>query len=508
VAQLLTNLKEIWQRMSLARRVMLLAMLLACGGAAALLVNWARQPTMGLLYSRLSPEEAAKIVEKVRDEGAPYQLKEGGTAVYVPQDRVYALRLSLASQGLPAGQQEGYRILDQTQIGVSPFFQRVNYYRAVEGELSKTVQTLDGVVSARVHVVRPENTLFAPEDKQASASVVLKLKQGHRLTSANVAAIVHLISGAVEGLRPERVVVVDSNNNLLSGEADNELAKKAGTFLDYKAQVEQYMAEKAEEMLAAALGPNRVSIRVDATIDTTSIEQTVETYDPTNRVVAKEDMKTKSSAPASPAGGEPNAKVGNTEKEETTTTEYLASLTRKRQMDLPGKVTAVTVAALVDLSPPPAPQGAAGAAPATTITKEAVRDIIQKALGLPDPNSITVQETSFYRPVAATAGAAAEEGLFTKDFLLEIARRASLGVLVIGALLALKIFGGGSGKKLPAASTPALTAEGAQPAGLLTAPQGADARLLRTRITNALQENPEEVKRLFLNWVDSERGET
>jgi flagellar M-ring protein FliF len=493
--------------MSLTRRVMLLAMLLAFGGAAVLLVNWARQPTMGLLYSHLSPEEAAKIVEKVRDEGSPYQLKEGGTAVYAPQEKVYALRLAMASQGLPAGEQEGYRILDDTQIGASPFFQRVNYNRAVEGELSKTIQTLDGVMSARVHVVRPENTLFAPEDKQASASVVLKLKSGRRLTSANVAAIVHLIAGAVEGLRPERVVVVDSGNNLLSGEVDNELAKKAGTFLDYKTQVEQYMANKAEEMLTAALGPNRVSIRVDATIDTTSVEQTVETYDPVNRVVAKEDLKTKSSIPAT---AEPNAKAGSTEKEETTTTEYLASLTKKRQTDLPGKVKAITVAALVDLSPPAAPQGAkeAAPAPAPTITKEAVRDIIQKALGLPDPNSISVQETSFYKPAIAQVDTAAQEGMFSKDFLLEMARRASLGVLVIGALLALKIFGGGSSKKLPAASTLALTGAGTQSAGLLTAETGADPDLLRARITNALQENPEEVKRLFLTWVGSERGTT
>jgi flagellar M-ring protein FliF len=491
--------------MSLARRVMLLAMLLACGGAVVLMVNWARQPTMGLLYSRLSAEEAAKIVEKVRDEGSPYQLKDGGTSVYVPQEKVYALRLAMASQGLPAGEQEGYRILDDTQIGASPFFQRVNFNRAVEGELSKTIQTLDGVASARVHVVRPENTLFAPDDKQASASVVLKLKGGRRLSSGNVAAIVHLISGAVEGLRPERVVVVDSSNNLLSGEVDNELAKKAGTFLDYKAQVEQYMATKAEEMLAAALGPNHVSIRVDATIETTNIEQTVETYDPTNRVVAKEDMKTKSSVPAT---SDPNAKAGSTEKEETTTTEYLASLTKKRQTDLPGKVTAITVAALVDLSAPPPLEGAKEAAPAPTITKEAVRDIIQKALGLPDPNSITVQETSFYRPVMAQTGAVAEEGMFTKDFLLEMAKRGSLGVLVIGALLALKLFGGGSGKRLPAGSAPAaLTSEGPTSAGMLTAGQSADPDMLRARITNALQENPDEVKRLFLSWVGTERGE-
>ncbi len=498
MAEMLNNLREIWRRTSLVQRAVLLAVLLGCGGAAAMLIGWARQPSMAMLYSGLSTEEAAAIVERIRDEGVPYELKAGGTAVYVPEQKVYPMRLLLAGQGLPTGDQAGYRILDDEKIGASPFIQRVNYNRAIEGELSKTIQTLQGVASARVHVVRPEATLFSGQEKEASASVVLKLHAGRRLGPGSVSAIVHLVAGAVEGLKPEKVVVVDSANNLLSAGGEDDVAKKAGSFLDYKSQVEQYLAGKAEDMLAAALGPNRASVRVHAVIETSTMEETVETYDPANRVVAKEETKNRSiSGAADTTGGTPSK-----ETEKSSTTEYLASLTRRRQESLPGKIQSITVAALVDLSPAEQAGGKEGAAPEKVMTVEGVTEIIQKALGLPDATGITVQETSFYHPAPAEA-AEASDGWFTKDFMLEMGRRLSLAVLVVGALITLKVLGGS--RKAAASAAAALEGEAAGQ-NLLPAGAGADAEQLRAKITNALQSNPEEVKRLFLSWVDSDKG--
>jgi len=331
VGQLLENFREVWRRVGLFHRVALVAILLASSGAVVLLVDWARRPSMSLLYSKLAPEEAATIVEKISDADIPYQLKEGGTAVYVPQKDVYSLRLTMAGEGLPVGDQAGYRILDNPQIGTSPFFQRVSYIRAIEGELAKTVQTLDGVVSARVHIVRPEATLFNSEQSRASATVALRLGGGRRLTNANVAAIVHLLAGGVEGLQPSDVVVVDSQGNLLSGSDDEALAKKAGTFLEYKSQLEEYYAEKAESMLATVLGPNRSSVRVSAEIDTSTVEVTSENYDPTGRVSSREDIKTRSSQSGSEEEG---AAQPESEKEETITTEFEVSKTIRRQMEL------------------------------------------------------------------------------------------------------------------------------------------------------------------------------
>ena len=501
MAELIQNIRQAWARTALVQRVVLVGILALCLGAVALLVNWARRPSLGLLYSQVAPEEAAKIVERITEQGLPYELRNGGTAIYVPQDQVYSLRLSLAGEGLPAGEQGGYRILDDEKIGASPFSQQVNYLRAIEGELAKTIQLIDGVSAARVKIVRPQNSLFADQQGQASASVMLQLRPGRRLGAGAVAAIVHLLAGGVEGLSSEKVVVVDSRGNLLSGESEDTLARKAGTFLDYKSQVEQYLAAKAEDMLAAALGPGRASVRVDATIETASSEQTVETYDP-KPVVAREDIVSKSAATVT-AAGEGQESPGNNEKESTTTTEYVTGKTTRRLMEMPGKVSGLSVAALVDLSAAPQ-QGA-------KLTLQDAEQIIRGAIGLGEDSRLTVKEAAFYQPPAPEA--LPQEGWLTKDFLLDIAQRVSLGVLVIGALLALKMMGGARGKT--AAEAAALTAAGAGapalasngsagrmlPAGL----DGSDPERLRAHISQALQENPEEVRRLFMSWAKSEK---
>ena len=512
MAQAIDNFRNLWERTSLIHRVMLLAIVLACGGAAALLVGWARKPDMAMLYSGLSAEDAAKVVDKVRDAGVQYELTAGGSTVNVPAEKVYSLRLTMASAGLPAGQAKGYRILDESKIGTSPFKERINYIRAVEGELAKTIQLLEGVAMARVHVVKPEATLFAGQKNAASATVALRTQPGWRLTPSNIAAIVHLVAGSVEGLMPEKVVVVDSRGKLLSGEGvKNELAGKAGSFLDYKSRVEEYLAGKAEDMLAAALGPNRASVRVDAIIETSRTDETKETYDPT-KIIAKEEMKSKSSVPVgASAGGE--AKSGVKTTEENIVSEYKVSRTVQQRTDLPGQVKSLTVAAFVDLSPPKKAEGDESETPAATLQIKDVEEIIRNAIGLKTTDTLKVVSATFPQAAETLQLPEEEGGMFTPAFLLDMARRFSLGILVIGALLVLKMFRGK--KKKSSEETPALEGQGdmpaltAQTAGVNLLPGAlpqANAELLKAQITNALQENPEEVKRLFLSWVNSDKG--
>ena len=220
------------------QRLLLVTIALACVGAGVLLVGWARQPEMALLYSDLPPADAAQIVEKARDAGIACKLSDGGTTIHVPRQNVYDLRLSLASEGLPSGQQAGYKILDEDRIGASPFAQRVNYIRAIEGEIARTVRLIEGVEAARVHVVRPEATLFGGREQAASATVALRLRGGWHLTRGNVAAIVHMVAGSVEGLSPDQVVVVDSQGTLLSGDDEPGAVAGASSVQDYKARVE------------------------------------------------------------------------------------------------------------------------------------------------------------------------------------------------------------------------------------------------------------------------------
>ena len=496
------NIREAWQRMGLVQRVILLSVLLACGGAVALLVSWARTPSLALLYSSLEPEEASRIVEKVRDSGAPYELRAGGTSVYVPEEKVYALRLELAGQGLPTGDQRGYRILDEEKIGTSPFTQRLNFRRAIEGEIAKSIQVLEGVNAARVHIVRPENSLFGGQEKASSATVVLKLRPGWRLSPGNIGAIIHLVAGSVESLKPEDVVVVDSAANLLSGNARDSFARGVGTFLDFKTQHEEYLAHKVEDMLTQVLGPGRATVRVSCMIDNSSATTTSEVFDPNAKVVTKEETKTKSGAAADAA-----APAGGTSKEETLSSDYAVGRTVKHEVVVAGKITSVSVAAFVDLSAPPAPaDGTAAAAttpPAPNLKAADIELIIRNALGLKETDAIKVIETPFRRAQPSETAAAEETSTESRTFYLDVARHASLGVLVIGALVALKIV---SGPRRKGAGMPmgALAAGTSGAGGLPMLGGGAEENpaVLKSRITAALQENPEEVKRLFTAWAE------
>lgn len=511
MAKLLDNMRGIWQRTSLLQRVVLLGIVLAAVAACWVLFAYASKPDMALLYAGLPPEEAAKVVEKIRESGTPFELKSDGTAIYVPSGKVASVRLELAGQGLPRTDQGGYSILDNEKIGISPSMQRVNYLRAVEGELAKTVQMIEGVVSARVHVVKPEEAIFVGRDREASATVFLKLRPGWRLSPGNVAAVVHLVSGAVEGLKPSSVKLVDAaaGGKLLSGFAQDEVASKAGTFLEYKTNVELYLSRKVEDMLAAALGPNRSSVRVDATIDTTAMDLRTEKYDPEGKVTNREEINSlTTSAPA--AGGTSSGLT----KEEKTSSDYLVSKTVETRVDMPGKVKSITVAAFVDLTTPAGKDGS-GAVP--NVDAKKVQEIIRSALGLKAEDTVTVVETAFYKPEVNNELEATEKTQASREFYIDIARNVSLGVLVIGALVAMRMFRGKKKSAVGAAASAgalggsagfAGALEGSSIAGALPSPEGEmDPQLLRSRITRALQENPDEVKRLFLSWVESEKGE-
>ena len=501
----LQGFNEIWQRTSLVQRVLLVGIGLACVGAAALLVGWARQPKYALLYGGLPPAEAAKIVEKVEDQGIACQTKDGGASVYVESGKVRELRMKLAAQDLPSGGHSGYKIIDAQRIGTSPFQQKINHVRAIEGELGMTLEVLDAVVKARVKIAPAREAMFESKDKKpASASVMLRLKQGSLLTGGNIAAIMNLVAGGVEGLAASNVTVVDAEGNLLSPEGGTGTSNEMRTVLDQKLQIEDQLARRIEKHLGTVLGPGRATVRVSATIDTTS--DTTVTTTPSAESLMKSTSET--SRPVASADG----KVASGGLKETTTDmEYFDPIitTTKEVKTPPGSITDLSVSCFVDLTPPKAKDGET-APPAHKLTEENVKEAIRAALGIEAAKlaSLVVVNTPFYKdPTAALASLAGEEeGMFTMGFMLEIARRVSLGLLVIGVLLGLKIVR----KKPKAAASAALPAvEGAAPRSdrLLAAAQTGDPEVLRTQITQALQDNPDEVKRLFLSWVETEQGE-
>jgi len=495
----LQKIAAVWHKISLVQRALLIAVLLACGIISAILVYWARRPDMRMLYQGLSPAEASKITEKISEKGISYQLQDGGATIYVPEEKVYQLRLDMAKDGLPAAEQGGYRIFDAEKIGVSPFVQNVNLKRALQEELAKSIQMIEGVVHARVHIVSPERTLFASDAGKTTASVVLRLMPGYRISPLNIAAITHLVAGSVEGLKSENVTIIDSQGRLLSSESSQAFANGAGTVQEYKERVEQNLSKKVEDMLTAVLGPGRATVGVSAIIDMNSVSTVVETYDPTAKVPTKEEIKTTTEtgqASASATGG--TATPGSTKKDETISTEYEVGKTVKQEVVLPGIIKSLSVSAFVDLSVPDANTAGPAGQPAMIMQLSDVELIIRNALGLKETDSLKVVAAKFHRAVELPT----EEEPSNWPRYVAIARHASLGIMAICALLVFRIFSGARKKAALAAEAGQLPA-GEASAGFLPAGQSnAEPLMLRRQIASALHSNPEQVRRLFASWVE------
>jgi flagellar M-ring protein FliF len=491
------KITAVWLKVSLVQRALLIAVALTFIIAGVLLTSWARKPDMGVLYSNLAPEEAARITEKISEKDIEYKLANNGTTIYVPKQQISQLRLDMAKEGLPTDGQDGYSIFDDEKIGVSPFVQNVNLKRALQDELAKSIQMINGVVYARVHIVSTEQTLFTSEAGKTTASVVLQLKPGYKISALNIAAITHLVAGSVEGLEPGLVTVIDSQGNLLSAESGQTMAAGAGTVADYRERVEQNLAEKAEGMLAAVLGQGRAKVKVSAEIDMTSINTVTET--PIKGIPRKEEIKSTSetkSKPASSTEGEP-AKSADTKKDETIVTDYQHGKTVKQEVILPGEIKSLSVAAFVDLSGPDSNELKAGAETAVTMRLSDVEEIIKNALGLKKTDSLKVVDTRFHRP-AVEALVAEDQSRWPR--YIAIARQGSLGIMAVCALFVLRIFTGAK-RKVGLAAAERLSA-GAGSAGLLPAGSaGSEPLALRKQITDTLQNNPEQARQLFASWL-------
>jgi flagellar M-ring protein FliF len=486
----------VWQKIGLVQRALLAAVLVALAIIGTLLVHWARRPDMKMLYQELTPAEASKITDKISEKEIPYLLRDGGTTIYVPREHVYQLRLDLAKEGLPAGEQSGYKLFDDEKIGVSPFVQNVNLKRALQDELAKSIQMIDGVALARVHIVNPEQSLFASEENQTTASVVLRVRPGHRLSAANIAAITHMVSGSVKGLKAENVTVIDGQGRLLSGQSDPTLATGASTVQDYRERVEQSMAKKAEDMLTAVLGPGRATVEVSAVLDMNSVNTVTESYDPTAKVPTKEEVTTNSETGT---GGQ-RAAGGSVKKDETVVTEYQVGKTIKQEVILPGEIRSLSVAAFVDLSPPDANEAGTGGQPALIMQVTEVEQIIRTALGLKESDSLTVVNARFHRQAEPLI----EEEAPSWFRFMALARHLSLGITAICALIVFRIFSRAR-RKAAAESQAQQLAGGPAPGGLLPAAEASmEPAMLRRQITHALRNNPDRVREMFHSWLEEQ----
>ncbi len=242
---------------------------------------WGQTPDYRLLYSNLSDRDGGAIIESLQQMNIPYKFAEGGGALMVSSNKVHEARLKLASQGLPKGGNVGFELMENQKFGITQFAEQVNYQRALEGELARSVESIGAVAAARVHLAIPKPSVFVKEQQKPSASVVLSLQGGRLLDSAQVSAIIHLISSSVPEMSAKNVTVVDQNGTLLSSNHEgNSIEGLDPSQLKYVQQIEQSYVRRIESLLTPMLGANNVRAQVSANIDFSRTEQTSEIYKP------------------------------------------------------------------------------------------------------------------------------------------------------------------------------------------------------------------------------------
>jgi flagellar M-ring protein FliF len=286
----LKQLTDFWASLPTPKRIALVAVMgVVLAGVLAISVVGSRE-TYGTLYSELATEDAAAIVEKLKTSQVPYRLEAGGTRIEVPEERIPGLRLELAAGGLPHGGSVGFEIFDRSKIGATEFEQQVNLRRALEGELARSVMSINGVKAARVHLVLPERRLFTAREESASASVVVKLENAHNFGRKEVAAVVHLVAAAVPTLSKDRVSVVSTEGVTLH--RPNSDAQGGGDLADVASEQARVMASQlesdAQAQLERVLGPGNADVRVNLWLDNSAREKTEELYEPTKTALRSE----------------------------------------------------------------------------------------------------------------------------------------------------------------------------------------------------------------------------
>ena len=300
--------KAVWANLSAGQRMMIVGTVAAIVVAVAVGSLVAKRAGYSVLYSGLSPEEAGQVVEKLDQKDIPYRVIAGGTGISVPSSKVYSTRIDLASDGFPRSGTVGFEIFDKTVFGMTDFLQKVNYRRALEGELAKTIGQLNEVEGVRVHIVVPERALFREDEQPATASVVLKMNPARTLSAKQVEGIAFLISSSVEGLSPDRVTIIDTRGTLLSkGFPDQQGGASDG--LELRKSVEDYLEAKAQTLLDGVLGSGKSVVRVSATLNLEQIQQSVESYDPESAVIRSEERVDNTDT----AGGRSESSVTNYE---------------------------------------------------------------------------------------------------------------------------------------------------------------------------------------------------
>lgn len=445
------QLSKIWNQLGLNQRVIIIVSGLAVLTGLAGLVYWSSRPTYSLLFARLDIAEAGRIMTELDQMKVPYESKSGGSSIYVQADKVHGIRAQLATKGMPKSEGVGFEIFDKPAFGMSDFVQQVNYMRALEGELARTIAKFDGVESAQVKIVKPESRLLVDPAKKPTAAVFVKLRGNVQIEQSTVNAIRFLVANSVEGLKANGVSVVDNAGNVLSETSDEGSLMSLGTSqLAFKRGAEKYLEDKIKGMLETVLGPNEAVVRVAAEINNESLTKTDEFFAPNSNAFRTQSIKEDISNTMSPqAGGVPGVTTNasteaassafpvltNNVTKKDTMTDYAVSSSRTNLTRLAGNISKVSAAVMVNTNRNPLFAGASSNQVEATTQK--LRDSVANALGVEigeGLSKVTLELVAFNKDHEAKMETKLNNEQ-RKELYMNVSRWVLYGVLGLAALI-------------------------------------------------------------------------
>jgi flagellar M-ring protein FliF len=379
ILQFLAKLWKGFEALSSGRKTSVILVALITAAGIGLMVYLTNQVDYKVLFSNLSAEDAGSIVGKLNEKKIPYKISSSGNVVSVPAEKVSELRLELAASGLPQGGGVGFEIFDNKTLGATEFEQQLNYRRALQGELSRTINGLDEIQSSRVHIALPKDSLFSEQQKRPTASVTLRLKSGKTIRPTQIDGIVHLVARSIEGMNPEDVMVVDSKGTILSAnQTESKLSKLSNSQADFQRNTEKELGGRIQSLLENVVGKGKAVVRVTAELDFRVMEKTEESYDaeaPVVRSVQRNSEKVN-------AVGKTGAVSENPEKEklDEVVNYEINKVVNKTVMPV-GDTKKLSIAVLVDGTYKKNDKGEETYQPRTKNEIDSLEDLVRKSAG-------------------------------------------------------------------------------------------------------------------------------
>ena len=429
------------------------AVTLALVGFFGFVIMRVTTPPMATLFTDLTYEDSSAIIKDLERQGIPYEMKNDGAVIQVPKDKITRLRMKLAEGGLPKGGGIGYEIFDKSDaLGSTSFVQNINHLRALEGELARTIKAIDRIQAARVHLVLPERPLFSRETPEPSASIVLRVRGA--LEPQQVRAIRHIVASAVNGMKAQRVSIVDEAGQLLANGAAGDGAGDGGSGDERRASFEKRMRDQVEAIVSSVVGSGRARVQLTADFDYNKITQTSDKFDPEGRVLRSSQSREESAATAGANDGQvtvnnelPGAQGqggGATAKDQSKKSEeinnYEISRVTKTEVTEAGRVNRISVAVLVDGSYSKNDKGEVVYAARAKEDLDRIAALVRSAIGFDQKRGDQVEIVNLrFADVPSVIPAEAPKGLlgmfqFTKDdimYFVELGVMFVLGVIVV-----------------------------------------------------------------------------